>query len=226
MRTGSGAGPVAPPVIAPFRFSSLLARPENGSPPSLSTAFLSLIRYYQFLVPVSSFLAATNLALRQADSRLVSACFTQDFSYSLIRNGLASHRSTCGYYRVSKRSNLVEPDLRYFALPPDVSPLLRPSDSATAAPHQRAGRPLCDRQRPAAVQAPDVLQHDQHLDAENQRQRLRQPLEFARRQPLLERRERVLQQVDAMAAREGRLAAQRACLPRAPIGRATVSALP
>ena len=82
---------------------------------------------------------------------------------------------------------------------------------------KRRRRPLGDRLRVFAIKPPDVLEHDQHFDPENQRQRLRQPARKLRRQLIVQRRDRVLEQVDAMAALELRLLAERAGLAARPL---------
>jgi hypothetical protein len=56
MRAGDEAGPGSSSRDRTFPVPSLLALPENGSQPSLSTHFSFLIWYYQFCVGVKPFL--------------------------------------------------------------------------------------------------------------------------------------------------------------------------
>ena len=78
---------------------------------------------------------------------------------------------------------------------------------------QRPGRPFGDMLCAFGRQAPDVLQHDQHLDAEDEGERLCEAFARFSGNGALERSRDALQEIDAVPALEKRLVAECAGLP-------------
>jgi hypothetical protein len=77
MRAGNRAGPGSSSRDRTFPVPGLLALPENGSQPSLSTHFSFLIWYYQFCTRVKPFLGRQVFSL-PADSGSI-CLFSHDF---------------------------------------------------------------------------------------------------------------------------------------------------
>src|SRR5690606_2602851 len=83
--------------------------------------------------------------------------------------------------------------------------------------YQSARCPIGDLPGLSPLKPPDVLEYEQHLHAKTQGQSLREPFDSLFRKLPLQRRQRLTQQFDPMAALELRLVAESIGLPLRPL---------